>query len=113
MRYMFLIYDDEDQWEAAPEAEKAQVIGAHMAYRAALEGAGALVYGAPLEHSSSSARVRGGMVEDGPFTDSKEQIGGFYVIEAADLDTALDWASRCPAAEYGRIEVRPVWNIPA
>ncbi|MHA7873189.1 MAG: YciI family protein, partial [Hyphococcus sp.] len=56
-------------------------------------------------------RVRKSGVQDGPFSDGKEQLGGYYIIEADNLDEALDWAARCPCAELGHIEVRPVWNI--
>ena len=112
MRYMFLIYDNEDLWDAKPDAEKMAVIGEHMAFTEALKKAGAYVEGAPLEHSRKGRRIRGASIANGPFADSKEQLGGYYMIEANDLDAALDWAARCPAASYGAIEVRPVWNIP-
>ena len=111
MRFMFLIYDDEDKWEATPDAEKMQIVGEHMAFSDALRKAGAMVEGAPLDHSKRGRRLRGANIEDGPFADSKEQVGGYYVIEASDLDAALEWAARCPAAAYGKIEIRPIWNI--
>lgn len=117
MQYALLLYDNEDAWDSASEAEQGEVIGAHMAYAQALKDAGAYIGGAPLEHTrrAKAVRKRDGRlsVEDGPFTDSKEQLGGFYVIEAKDLDAALDWAARCPAASYGQIEVRPVFTVPA
>ncbi len=111
MRYMFLIYDDEDEWDAKPDAEKMAVIGEHMAYSDALRKVDAYVAGAPLEHSRVGRRIIGERIDNGPFADSKEQLGGYYMIEADNLDAALDWAARCPAASYGRIEVRPLWNI--
>lgn len=111
MRYMFMIYDDENAFHALAEAEQMKIVGEHMAYSEALKQAGAIVEGAPLDHTRHARRVRGARIENGPFTDSKEQLGGYYVIEASDLDAALDWAARCPSATYGRIEVRPVWNI--
>lgn len=115
MQFAFLLYDDEDAFAAASEAEQRDVVGKHMAYSQALRGAGAYIAGAPLDHTRASKRVSSPegrvRVEDGPFTDAKEQIGGYYLIEARDLDAALDWAARCPAASYGRIEVRPVWVI--
>ena len=117
MRYALLLYDNEDSWDSASEAEQGEVIGAHMAYTQALRDAGAYVTGEPLDHTRHAKAVRkaGGRlsVEDGPFTDSKEQLGGFYILEAKDLDAALDWAARCPAASYGQIEVRPVFAVPA
>lgn len=111
MRYMFMLYDDENKFHALSEGEQMKIVGEHMAYSQALKSAGAMVEGAPLDHTREARRVRGGRVENGPFTDSKEQLGGYYIIEAKDLDAALDWAAKCPAASYGRIEVRPVWNI--
>lgn len=117
MRYALLLYDNEDAWDAASKAEQGEAIGAHMAYTQALKDAGAYIGGEPLHHTrlAKAVRQRDGRVsvEDGPFTDSKEQLGGFYVIEAKDLDAALDWAARCPAASYGQIEVRPVFTVPA
>ncbi|MEQ8936936.1 MAG: YciI family protein [Amphiplicatus sp.] len=117
MKYAFLLYDNEDSWASASEAEMQEVIGAHMAYTQALKDADAYVIGEPLDHTRFAKTVRkaGGRlsVEDGPFTDSKEQLGGFYIVEAKDLDAALDWAARCPAASYGQIEVRPLFTIPA
>jgi len=111
MRYMFLIYDDENKWDATPDADKAAVFGEHMAYSEALKKAGAYVAGAPLGHSRAGRRIIGERIDNGPFADSKEQLGGFYMIEADNLDDALEWAARCPAASYGKVEVRPVWNI--
>ncbi|MEQ8178245.1 MAG: YciI family protein [Amphiplicatus sp.] len=117
MQYALLLYDNEDAWDTASEAEQGEVIGAHMAYTQALRDAGAYVGGEPLDHSraAKAVRMRAGRVsvEDGPFTDSKEQLGGFYIIEAKDLDAALDWAARCPSSSYGQIELRPVLTIPA
>lgn len=111
MRYMFMLYDDENKFHTFTEAEKMKVVGEHMAYSEALKASGAMVEGAPLDHTKEARRVRNGRIENGPFTDSKEQLGGYYVIEAKDLDTALDWAARCPAASYGTVEVRPIWNM--
>ena len=111
MRYMFLLYSNEEEFHNASEAEQMKIVGEHMVFSEALRKAGAMVEGAPLDHSRKSRRIRGESVEDGPFTDTKEQIGGYYMIEAKDLDAALDWAARCPSALYGPIEIRPVWNI--
>ncbi len=117
MQYLFLLYEDENRFHDLSEDEARAVIGAYQAYTDELKAAGALVGGEPLEHSNTAVRVRRrhgrAEVEDGPFTDAKEQIGGFYRVEAADLDAALDWAARCPAAQAGRIEIRPIWNIGA
>jgi len=114
MRYMLLLNDDENAWAAMKEAERNEIFGAYFAYSEALKKSGAYIDGAPLEHSSQgkSVRVSGGKpaVQDGPFTDAKELLGGFYMIEANDLDEALDWAARCPCASNGHVEVRPIWN---
>ncbi|MEZ5892271.1 MAG: YciI family protein [Parvularculaceae bacterium] len=111
MKYMLFIYDNEDEWAALDESAQREVIGSHFAYTQALKDAGAYVSGAPLDHSKTGKRVRVSGVQDGPFADGKETLGGYYMIEAKHLDEALDWAARCPGASYGHIEVRPLWNI--
>jgi hypothetical protein len=115
MKYMLFLFEDEDKFDSLPEQEQGKIIGEYMDYSAALAKVGAMVGGNPLEHSRTSRRIRlangAPRVEDGPFTDSKEQLGGYYIIEAANLDEALEWAARCPAAHYGSIEVRPVWEM--
>lgn len=111
MKYLFLLYDNEDLWDAMPDDEKNEIFGAYMAYSEALQKADAYVAGDPLTTTREGKRVRADGVQDGPFADGKEQLGGYYMIEADDLDEALDWAARCPCASYGHVEVRPVWNI--
>ena len=111
MKYLFLLYNDENGWDALPSEQKQETVSAYMAYSEAMKKAGAHIAGEPLEHSRSGKRIRGDTVQDGPFADGKEQLGGFYMIEAKDLDEALDWAARCPCATAGHVEVRPVWNF--
>ncbi len=111
MRYMFMLYDQEDKFFGLSEAEQGKVVAEYMAFSEALQKAGAMVEGEPLDHTRNARRVRASRVENGPFTDSKEQLGGYYVVEAKDLDAALDWAAKCPAASYGRVEVRPLWAM--
>jgi len=111
MKYLFLLYDNEDAWDAAPEKEREEVIGAYMAYSEALRQSDAFIAAEPLDHSKQGKRVKRTGVQNGPFADGKEQVGGFYLIKANDLDEALDWAARCPCAGFGHVEVRPVWNI--
>ena len=86
-----------------------------MAYGEALEKAGAFLGSNRLKPSSNSTTVRVAngktQVLDGPYADTKEQVGGYYLIDVADLDAAISWASRCPAASHGVVEVRPVWQI--
>ncbi len=111
MRYMFLLYDNEDEFHALSEDGQMKIVGEHMAFTQALTKAGAMIEGAPLDHSRNGKRVRGSTVDNGPYTDSKEQLGGYYLIEVKDLDAALDWAARCPAMSYGKVEIRPVMTI--
>ncbi len=111
MKYLFLLYNDEDGWEALSSEEKTEVVGAYMAYTEALQKAGAHIASDPLDHSQNGKRVLASSVEDGPFADGKEQLGGYYLIEASNLDDALDWAARCPCAAAGHVEVRPIWNL--
>lgn len=108
MKFAFLLYEAEDAWAGLSEAERREVIGEHMAYVEALARAGAMVAGEPLSPAHTARTLRAGRVQDGPYADTKEQLGGFYVIEADSMDAALDWARRCPAAKYGIVEVRPV-----
>lgn len=111
MKYLLLLHNDEDAWFDMAESERNEILGSFMAYTDALKKADAWRAGAPLEHSKHGKRVRVSGVEDGPFADGKEQLGGFYMIEAENLDEALDWAARCPCASLGHVEVRPVWNL--
>ena len=111
MKYLFLLHDNEDSWDTMEETKKNEVFGSYMAYTEALRKADAYIAGAPLNHSREAKRVRASGVQDGPFADGKEQLGGFYMVDAKNLDDALDWAARCPCASFGHIEVRPVWNI--
>ena len=120
MQYMLLIAASEAEEQQIPDAEMMQVIAAYGAYSEALMQAGVLVSGERLRESASATtvRVREGktMVLDGPYAEAKEQLGGFYIIDVADLDAAMHWAARCPGAAYGSIEVRPIWpseNMPA
>ena len=115
MRYMMLIYSDEKARAAVPEAATRDIISAYQAYTQALQGAGVLVAGDRLadSHTASTISLRDGkrLVLDGPYADTKEQLGGYYIIEAKDLDAALGWASRCPGATHGIVEVRPLWQM--
>lgn len=111
MKYLLLLHDNEDAWLTMEEAKRNEIFGAYMAYSEALKKADAYHGGAPLEHSKHGKRLRATGVQDGPFADGKEQLGGFYMIEADNLDEALDWAARCPCASLGHVEVRPVWNV--
>ena len=112
MQYMLLIYDNESSMGSATEAERNAFMGEYGAYTEGLRAAGKFVAGDGLQPTSTatSVRVRDGerLVTDGPFAETKEQLGGYYLIEAASLDEALDWAAKIPSSRLGTIEVRPV-----
>lgn len=116
MRYMLLIYNGPGTEPGGTPAEQEAEMGKWFAYTEALAKSGALIAGDPLQgvEVATSVRVRDGkrLVTDGPFAETKEHLTGYYMIECADLDAALGWASQVPAAFYGTIEVRPVMEIP-
>jgi hypothetical protein len=113
MQYMLLIYGDERATEAIPREQMTEIINAHMAYSQALKDAKVWVASNRLRpiSAATTVRIRDGQtkVVDGPFAETKEQLGGYYLVDAPDLDAALSWAARCPAARYGTVEVRPIW----
>jgi hypothetical protein len=112
MQYLCLIYDDEQQWGKLPPAESAKIMGEFQAYTESIKRSGHYLGGNALQptHTATTVRVRQGKVgtTDGPFAETKEALGGFYLVEAKDLDEALDLAAQCPGAQFGSIEVRPV-----
>ena len=114
MQYMLLIYSDEKATAAMPKADVNKMLPAYEAYTKGLQGAGALLAGDRLRptDSASTVRVRDGKTQvlDGPYAETKEQLGGFYMIDVPDLDAALSWAARCPGASQGTMEVRPIWT---
>lgn len=111
MRYLLMLYADEKAGAAMPEAEMAKAMDRMYAYQEALQKAGAFVDTAPLARTPAARTIRltdGELqVTDGPYAETREQLGGYYIIEAPDMTAALDWAARCPAATWGAIEVRP------
>lgn len=115
MQYLLMIYSDEAKGAKATKAEIDQMHAAYGAYTEALIKAGVMVGGNRLRPSStaSTVRVAAGKtaVLDGPYAETKEQLGGYYLIEAPDLDSALKWAARCPGASLGAMEVRPIWPM--
>jgi hypothetical protein len=115
MQYLMLIYGNEAVMAAASEAATNERQAAYMAYGKAMTDAGVLVGGQRLRPTSAATTVRttNGKIQvlDGPYTDTKEQLGGYFLIEAPDLDVALSWAQRCPGAAQGVIEVRPIWSM--
>lgn len=118
MQYAVLIYETEQAFaHRTDETHSPAYWGAYQAYAAALKEAGINTGGGILQPGSSGTTVRlqAGKrhVQDGPFADTKEQLGGYIIIDVPDLDTALDWAARCPAAADAAVEVRPLFPAPA
>lgn len=115
MQYMLLIYSEESDTPPPAEAQE-QVIKAYFAYNDALKKAGAFVAGDALEATSTATtvRVRGPeeLVTDGPFAETTEALGGYYLIDVENIDEAVAWAKKCPGSHHGTVEVRPVMNIP-
>lgn len=116
MQYMLLLYVNEGGWTKLTPDEKKQGVAAYEAYTQALQKAGAFKGANRLQGSSVATTVRmangKSQVLDGPYADSKEQLGGYFIIDVPDLDSALSWAARCPAASHGVVEVRPFWTEP-
>lgn len=115
MQYLLMLYAEEAGWNNLTKEEQQQGVAAYGAYSEALKKAGVLKSSNRLQPVSAATTVRVAngkpQVLDGPYVDSKEQIGGYYLIDVADLDAAISWAARCPGAGHGTVEVRPVWNM--
>jgi hypothetical protein len=117
MQYILMLYIDEAGFPRLSKAEQEQGLAAYSAFTEAITKAGALKGAGRLQSSSiaTTVRVANGksQVLNGPYADTKEQLGGYYVIDVPDLDAALSWAARCPAVNHGVVEVRPLWAAPA
>ena len=112
MKYLCLIYDEEKKLQAMSKSEMDGLMEEYFAFTRDLQKSGNMLGGNDLQpvHNATTVRVRGGRVSttDGPFAETKEQLGGYYLIEAADLNEAIQIAARIPSARLGAIEVRPV-----
>ena len=112
MRYILMDYVQEGGWPDLSREEQQRWLGAYKAYMEAMSHAGVLKGGMGLKQTATATTVRVAdgktQVLDGPYADTKEQLGGFHIIEVADLDAALQWAARSPTALHGVVEVRPV-----
>jgi hypothetical protein len=112
MQYMLLIYDDERVWGSLAEEEKQNLYGQYAEFTRAVRESGKLVAADQLQPSSTATTVsvRDGetVVTDGPFAETKDVLGGYYLIEAESLDEAIEWAAKIPSARSGKIEVRPL-----
>ena len=117
MQYMILIYDDEKAFANMPEEEMGKVFEAYMTYSKEMALAGVMVGGASLQPvaTATTVRVKNGKTTttDGPFAETKEQLGGYYIVDVPNLDEALKWAAKCPGSAHGSIEVRPLGIISA
>ncbi len=115
MKYMLLVYSNESAFQALPKAEAEKGLAAYGAYTEAMKKAGVLVGSNRLRPTSDSTTVRIAdgktKVLNGPYAETKEQLGGYFMIDVPDLDAALSWAARCPGASHGTVEVRPLWTI--
>ena len=115
MKYLLLIYANESGIQSASQEQAGQMLAAYGAYTEATKKAGVHVDSTRLRPAAAgtTVRVRNGKTEvlDGPYAETKEQLGGYYMIDVADLDAALSWAARCPGASHGTMEVRPIWTM--
>jgi hypothetical protein len=115
MQYMLMAYVKENDWATMSQTEREQGIAAYTAYAEALTKAGVVKGSNRLRPTSDATVVRVAdgkpQVLDGPYADSKEQLGGYFLIDVPDLDAAISWAARCPAAGHGAMEVRPIWEM--
>lgn len=115
MKYILMDYVSEGGWHTLKKDEQEHWLGAYIAYTEAMRSAGVLKSSTGLQQSPSATTVRvaGGKTQvlDGPYADSKEQLGGFHIIEVPDIDAAISWASRSPTALHGVVEVRPIMEM--
>ncbi len=116
MRYMLLIYSDESLYPKMSEADTNQLMQEYGEFTEAVQKAGVLKESDRLHPTTAATTVRvrnrDTLTTDGPFAETKEQFGGFYLIDVKDLDEAIAWAAKVPTAKYGTVEVRPIWEYP-
>ena len=115
MKFMLLLWGDEGQWAGMSEEEAAADMARWENYTAQLVASGAMVSGEALQPSptSKTLRIENGerVVTDGPYAETKEQLGGFYVIDVESFDDAIEWAAKLPSLDYGSTEIRPVMSF--
>jgi len=115
MQYLLLIYSSEAGMQNLSQSQMGEMMAAYGAYTGAMKEAGVYLGSNRLQPvaATSTVRVADGKTQvlDGPYADTKEQLGGYFLIDAPDLDAALSWAARCPGASHGTMEVRPVWTM--
>jgi hypothetical protein len=115
MQYLFLLYSDYSQFEKMTPEQQQQGAAAYFAYTQALKDAGVYLSSNRLRPAATATTLTAlkgtTQVLDGPFADSKEQLGGYFLIEAPNLDAALKWAGQCPGVNHGKVEVRAIWDM--
>lgn len=116
MQYLLLIYDNEKLWADMPKTESASMFAQYTEFTRGIKASGHFVAGDALQPiaTATTVRVRDGKTTttDGPFAETREQLGGYYLVEAKDLDEAVAIAARIPSAKIGSIEVRPIMVFP-
>jgi hypothetical protein len=116
MRYMLLIYSPESFWQSISEQERGKIYQEYLDFTDSIRKSGHYVAGDPLERTATATtvRVRDGksMATDGPFAETREQLGGYYIVKAKNLDEATAIAARIPSSRIGSIEVRPIVDMP-
>ncbi|WP_448954073.1 YciI family protein [Labrys neptuniae] len=114
MQFAILIYSNEEAMLTADNDSKQAMLAAYQSYTKALESAGILRGWQRLRPTAAATTVRISgdktQVLNGPYAETREQLGGFYLIDVQDLDAAINWGARCPSAAVGTIEVRPIWE---
>ena len=112
MQYMLLIYGDQNGWQSRSDEENNQLMQAYYQFTEDLQKSGSMVGGDALQptQTATTVRVRNDetLTTDGPFAETKEQLGGYYIVDVGSLDEALEWAAKIPGAKHGSVEVRPV-----
>jgi hypothetical protein len=115
MQYLLLLHTDEKAMQAASPEQTGAVLAAYGAYMKAMGDAGVNKGGQRLRPTATATtvRVKDGKTQvlNGPYAEVKEQLGGYFLIDAPDLDAAISWAARCPSAQHGAVEVRPIWEM--
>jgi len=115
MKFILMIHGNESAEARRSEPEMKQIVGQHMKVAQELRAAGKMVHGERLRGQAEATRIRSKagqiQVTDGPFAETKEAIGGFYLIDCASKAEAVEWASKLPLREEGYIEVRPIWEM--
>ena len=113
MQYLLMVYSEEAAMQSYSEAKVGELLAAYGAYVEAMNKAGILVGSNRLRPTATATTVRVAdgktQVLNGPYAETREQLGGYFLVDVPDLDAALSWAARCPGASYGSMEVRPIW----